>query len=79
MAIYQNGNELTHQIDAKFDAVLAPGTKAPYSGIYICTNCRDEAACNHGDPLPPQNHRQHVPNKGDIRWKLQVHTQRGPN
>jgi hypothetical protein len=79
MATYQNGDELTHLIDAKFDAVYTPGTHAPASGIYICTNCRDEAACNHGDPLPPQNHRQHAPEKGAIRWKLLVQTQKGPN
>lgn len=79
MALYQNGNELTHEIAAKFDAVYTPGTSAPYSGIYICTNCRDEAACNHGDPLPPQNHRQHSTAKGAIRWQLLVQTQRGPD
>lgn len=79
MALYQNGNELTHKVDPIFDAVHTPGNPAPYSGIYICTNCRDEAACNHGDPLPPQNHRQHPVGKGEVRWKLLVQTQRGPN
>lgn len=79
MALYQNGNELTHTTDARFDAVHTPGTRAPYSGIYVCTNCRDEAACNHGDPLPPQNHRQHSTSKGVIRWQLLVQTQRGPD
>lgn len=79
MAHYKNGDELIHTNDPRFDAIYTPGTKAPYSGIYICTNCRDEAACNYGDPLPPQNHRQHSPGKGDIRWKLLVQTQRGPD
>ncbi len=79
MALYKNGNELTHSQEQRFDTAHPPGTKAPYSGIYICTNCRDEAACNAGDPLPPQNHRQHAPQKGDIRWKLLVQTQRGPD
>jgi hypothetical protein len=79
MALYQNGNELTHQVHQKFDEVHTPGTSAPYSGIYICTNCRDEVACNHSQPLPPQNHRQHNPARGDVRWKLLVQTQRGPD
>jgi hypothetical protein len=79
MALYQNGSELTHEINARFDTQHPPGTKAPWSGIYMCTNCRDEAACNHGDPLPPQNHRQHSVTKGPIRWVLLVQTQRGPD
>jgi hypothetical protein len=39
-------------------------TPPPRSGIYMCTNCGDEAACNKGDPLPPQDHRQYKPSKG---------------
>ncbi|ADH88026.1 conserved hypothetical protein [Ancylobacter novellus DSM 506] len=78
MALYQNGNELTHMVDDRFDRTYKPGTVGPFSGIYICTNCRDEVACNAGNPLPPQNHRQHSPSKGDILWKLLVQTQNGP-
>lgn len=79
MALYQDGSELTHKVDPKFDTTYTPGTKAPYSGIYMCTNCRDEDACNKGDPLPPQNHRQHDPAKGPIVWRLLIQTQTGPN
>ncbi|WP_159590362.1 MULTISPECIES: protein L [Chelativorans] len=79
MALYQNGDELAHKVDACFDKVHSPGTAAPYSGIYICANCRDEYACNAGDPLPPQNHRQHNPSTGAIRWKLLIQTQNGPS
>ena len=78
MALYQNGNELTHMVDARFNQTHKPGAVGPYSGIYICINCRDEAACNAGNPLPPQNHRQHSTSKGDILWKLLVQTQTGP-
>ncbi len=78
MALYKNGNELSHSTSAQFDAVHLPGAKVPHSGIYLCTNCRDEVACNAGDPFPPQNHRQHSTTKGDIRWKLLVQTQNGP-
>jgi hypothetical protein len=79
MALYQNGNELTHEVSSKFDQLHNPGSIAPFSGIYICANCRDEDACNAGDPLPPQNHRQHNPVNGAVQWKLLIQTQRGPN
>ncbi|MBY5797770.1 hypothetical protein [Rhizobium leguminosarum] len=79
MALYKNASELVKSESADFDLVYTPGTKAPWSGIYICTNCRDEAACNRDDPLPPQNHRQHSTSKGDIRWKVLIKTQTGPN
>ena len=79
MALNQNGDELTHQVDARFDKKHTPGTTVPHSGIYICVNCRDEVACNAGDPLPPQNHRQHDSAKGPIRWQLLIETQNGPS
>lgn len=79
MALYQDGSELTHKVDSMFDQTYSPGSIGPHSGIYICTNCRDEAACNAGNPLPPQNHRQHSPSKGAILWRLLVKTQTGPN
>jgi hypothetical protein len=79
MALYQNGSELTHLVDSRFDQVYSPGTRAPFSGIFMCTNCRDEYACNANDPLPPQNHRQHAQDKGAIRWKPLVQTQKGPD
>ncbi|QDZ01108.1 hypothetical protein FQ775_12375 [Nitratireductor mangrovi] len=79
MALYKDGNELTHTESEDFDKVHSPGDSAPFSGIYLCINCRDEYAYNAGDPLPPQNHRQHSANKGAIRWRLLVKTQRGPN
>ncbi|GAB5992555.1 hypothetical protein AE1304_20140 [Aeromonas enteropelogenes] len=53
--------------------VYNPGTECPASGIYRCVNCGDEVTCNKGDPLPPQNHRQHASNK-DILWELIVMT-----
>lgn len=79
MALYKNGNELTHTDSRDFDLRHKPGTQVPKSGIYLCTNCRDEVACNAGDPFPPQNHRQHSTAKGDILWQLLVSTQRGPD
>jgi len=72
MALYKFGDYLRHSPHALFDEVHAPGTAGPYSGIYRCTACGDEVACNARQPLPPQNHRQHTPAQGSIRWKLLV-------
>ncbi len=51
-----------------------PGDDVPVSGIYRCLGCGKEVTCNDPDPLPPQNHHQHTPAQGDIRWRLNVRT-----
>lgn len=56
-----------------FDCEYSPGDDVPHSGIYKCKVCGNEAACNEGDPFPPQNHHQH-PSSQQIRWKLIVTT-----
>ena len=75
MALYKFGNYLTHTQDIAFDHEYVPGASGPHSGIYRCTACGDEVACNAGNPLPPQNHKQHNPQQGAIRWKLLVYAQ----
>jgi hypothetical protein len=72
MALYKNGTYLTQSQHSAFDETHSPGTIAQNSGIYRCVNCGDEYACNKGNPLPPQNHRQHAPYSGDIKWQLIV-------
>ena len=72
MALYKYGNQLALSEHAAFDTVLTPGTIAANSGIYVCVGCGDEDACNKDNPLPSQNHRQHAPHQGAIRWKLLV-------
>ncbi|TQX91308.1 protein L [Rhizobium sp. rho-13.1] len=52
-----------------------PGTTPDYAGIYRCKGCGDEIASNKGVQLPSQNHRQHSPAQGAIRWHLLVATQ----
>lgn len=52
-----------------------PGQIIAHSGIYRCTGCDKEIACNAMDPFPPQNHHQHTTKQGDIRWKLLVKTE----
>ncbi len=78
MAQYEDKTEVTHHVADKFRLSLKPGTTVPHSGIYMCLNCRDEVAANRGDPLPPQNHRQHSDTSKPIVWRLLVATQNGP-
>jgi hypothetical protein len=52
--------------------VYHPGDIVPVSGIYRCPGCGHEDCCNKGDPFPPQNHTQHTPAQGSIRWQLNV-------
>ncbi len=73
MALYKNGNLLTLSQDAAFDALRSPGTAAPHPGIYRCTACGDEIAIAGGHTLPPQNHKQHAPASGQIKWQLLVY------
>jgi hypothetical protein len=79
MAYYQDNSEVVYKPADVFTPTYKPGTICPHSGIYICINCRDETACNKGDPLPPQNHRQHTDLTKPILWRLLVSTQPGPN
>lgn len=73
MALYKQGNYLEQSRDAAFDALHSPGVQAPHPGIYRCTNCGDEIAIAGGHVLPPQNHNQHLPTKGQIKWQLLVY------
>jgi hypothetical protein len=74
MARYKYTTHL-HAFDSPvFDAPFHPGDIVPVSGIYRCTGCGREDACNSGDPFPTQNHAQHLPTQGIIQWQLVVGT-----
>lgn len=75
MALYKHSRYLHLSQHASFDSIQAPGTTTPYSGIYRCEGCGHEIASNAGNPLPPQNHHQHTPSQGTIRWRLVVFAQ----
>jgi hypothetical protein len=73
MAIfYKTPGFLTQSNDARFDALHEPGAPTPASGIYRCAGCEKEATSVYPHPLPPQNHHQHEPHQGRIRWQLAV-------
>ncbi len=75
MAQYKYPHFLNQLDHAAYDVSHAPGLICPDSGIYRCEGCGDEIASNKGNPFPPQNHHQHAPNQGAIRWKLIVFAQ----
>jgi hypothetical protein len=75
MSLYKYNQYLTYSSHEAFDKIHNPGEEVPYSGIYRCEGCGNEAACNAGQPLPTQNHSQHTSSHGKIRWKLVVATQ----
>lgn len=70
MAQYKYGDFLKHSDHAAYDETYAPGTAAPNPGIYRCVACGDEIGIAKGHTLPPQNHHQHAPGAGVIRWQL---------
>ena len=78
MALYKDGDFLSQSDSAEFDKDQKPGTATPFSGIYRCMGCRKEIASNEGNPLPPQNHHQHTPSQGSIRWRMVVYAVHDP-
>ena len=73
MAVYKSGEWLQQSDDPAFDHSHNPGSPAGLAGIYRCTSCGGEVACNAGVPLPPQNHTEHSPMHGLVRWQLIVY------
>lgn len=72
MAQYKDASYLTQSRHSAFDVLSSPATIAANSGIYRCEGCGREIAANKGNPLPPQNHHQHSPGQGTIRWRMIV-------
>lgn len=75
MAQYKYGQFLQQKDHEAYDTEYQPGAICPNSGIYRCWACGDEIASNKGNPMPPQNHHQHEPGVGPIRWRLLVFSQ----
>ncbi len=80
MALVRSGNK--NQIkeagvtsNPAFDTEYKPGDTCKFEGIYKCTGCDKEVTIAGGKTIPPQNHHQHTPSQGNIRWKLFVYAQ----
>jgi hypothetical protein len=74
MANYKYPKYISQSDHAAFDAIHTPGQAAPHSGIYRCEGCGENEVSTFSHPLPPQNHHQHAPAQGAIRWRLIVAT-----
>lgn len=74
MAIYKYAQLLQQSTHAAYDEIFHPGATTLYSGIYRCEGCGVNEVSTYGHPLPPQNHHQHTPQQGTIRWRLAVGT-----
>jgi hypothetical protein len=72
MALYKRGHLLTMMDHPAFDAIHPPGATAIDAGVYRCIVCDDEIGIAKGHTLPPQNHHQHLPMQGPVRWQLLV-------
>ena len=79
MAYYKYSKYLIKSDHTLFDQIFERGQTTPYSGIYRCEVCAKEETCIKDKPLPPQNHHQHKPNQGPIRWRSVVGHQPDPN
>lgn len=71
-AIYKYSTYLNQGNNAAFDQITPVGHAAPFSGIYRCEGCGHMITSTKGNTLPPQNHPQHSPVQGAIRWRLIV-------
>jgi hypothetical protein len=70
MALYKYKEFVEHSDDGAFDKLIAPGTAAPWPGIYGCHACGHEIGIAFGHILPAQNHHQHPYGVGPIQWRL---------
>lgn len=78
MALYRDDKRVLRAKEGPaWEKIWKPGETPDFAGIYRCEGCGDEIASNKSVRLPTQNHRQHSPNQGDIRWRLLVATQPG--
>lgn len=80
MALVRNGSahligvaEVQH--NGAFDQIYNPGDTCANEGIYKCAGCGKEITLAKDKTFPPQNHHQHTPGQGAIRWKLFVYAQ----
>lgn len=69
MAYFKNPNFFIQDTSNKFDALHNPGVHAPYSGLYRCHVCGNEADSTKGKPLPPEHHPYNAPHQR-TRWQL---------
>ena len=72
MALYKNAGYLDQSTSQAFDTLHNPGAVPPNSGIYRCEGCGQEIVAEKERRFPSQNHHQHIPSQGSIRWRMIV-------
>jgi len=71
MALVRSGRKSNiFEADTKFNSVFDTEYKPGE-----CTGCGKEVTIACGKTIPPQNHHQHTPAQGNIRWQLFVYAQ----
>ncbi|MET3611021.1 protein L [Mucilaginibacter rubeus] len=78
MALYNDSKFLAHNTDKAFTVEHNPGAKPPHSGIYRCMGCGKEIVAEESRQFPPQNHHEHSPAQGKIRWRMIVYADHDP-
>lgn len=72
MAHYKYAQYLQQENSQEYDAIHSPAFKTSVSGVYRCEGCGRSVTSIKDRPLPPQNHHEHAPIQGSIRWRLVV-------
>ena len=72
MAVYQDSSFLIRCDHFDFNVKLAPGTRAPVSGIYRCIGCGHEIVAGKEQLLPQHEEHIHGFELGPARWQLIV-------
>jgi hypothetical protein len=78
MATYKYPQFLAQVNHDAFDTLHLPGQVPPFSGIYRCQGCGREVVAEQARQLPPQNHHQHSPQQGMVRWRLITYADHRP-
>jgi hypothetical protein len=68
--LYKYSQFLGTSTSEAFDTICEVSTTCKWSGIYRCEGCGKSETSVKGTTLPPQNHHQHTPSQGKIRWRL---------
>jgi hypothetical protein len=78
MALYKYSHNIEKSDDPAFDPFHQPGGKPQHSGIYRCGGCGREIVAEESRTFPPQNHHEHSPSQGAIRWRLVIYADHKP-
>ncbi|MET0311796.1 MAG: hypothetical protein ABW051_07070 [Burkholderiaceae bacterium] len=77
MALFKKGTNVRAGSGDAFERTLNVLDAAPWTGIYACVACGDEAAVSKDAPMPgAEGHAPHGEEWGEIRWRLLVFASR---